>query len=260
MSAFETLLVDRRDTVATITINRPDALNALNETVLTELEAAAKSLAADDSLDAVVVTGAGRAFVAGADIKAMLEFDADRAAAFSNLGHRAFNAVAEIPVPVIAAVNGFALGGGLELALACDLRYGSEKAKLGLPEVGLSVIPGWGGTQRLGRVIGWHAARELIYTGKQVDASEAKRIGLLLDVFAPDELLEKVYGVAAAIAKNGPLAVRAAKLAIEHGSNMKLGKALAMEQEIFGQLFGTEDQREGMTAFVERRTPKFTRT
>lgn len=259
MSTYETLLLERRGSIATVTINRPDALNALNATVLTEIGEVARRLAADDSLDAVIITGAGRAFVAGADIKAMLDYDADEAAAFSNLGHQSFNAVEEIPVPVLAAINGFALGGGLELALACDLRYGSDKAQLGLPEVGLSVIPGWGGTQRLGRVIGWHAAREMVFTGKRIKADEAKERGLLLDVFAADDLLARVNEIADTIAKNGPLAVRAAKAAIEFGSDSKLGKGLAFEQQMFGSLFGTNDQREGMTAFVERREAKFER-
>lgn len=258
-TTYETLLLERRGSIATLTVNRPDALNALNATVLRELAAAAAALTDDDTLDAVIVTGAGRAFVAGADIKAMLGFDADEAAEFSSLGHRAFDAIAAIPVPVIAAINGFALGGGLELALACDLRYGSDKAQLGLPEVGLSVIPGWGGTQRLGRVIGWHAARELVYTGKRIKAEEARARGLLLDVFPGDELLDRVNEVAEAIAKNGPLAVRAAKAAIEFGAEARLDEGLAFEQQTFGRLFGTHDQREGMTAFVERRAAKFER-
>lgn len=257
--SYDFLLVERRDSIATVTVNRPEALNAMNVGVGRELAAVAQDLAEDDTLDAVIITGAGRAFVAGADIKAMLEFDADEAADFAALGHRAMNSIAQIPVPVIAAINGFALGGGLELALACDLRYGSTKAKLGLPEVGLSVIPGWGGTQRLGRVVGWHKAREMIYTGKQLSAEEAKAAGLLLDVFEPEVLMTKVNEVADQIAKNGPLAVRAAKESIEFGSGARLGKGLAFEQEVFGDLFGTEDQVEGMTAFVERRAAKFTR-
>lgn len=257
--AYDNLILEREGGVATVTINRPDALNALNEAVANDLVAVSRELTEDSSLDAVIVTGAGRAFVAGADIKAMRSFDEQRAASFAELGHRAMNAIAAIPVPVIAAINGFALGGGLELALACDLRYASTKAVLGLPEVGLSVIPGWGGTQRLGRVVGWHKARELIYTGRKVSATEAREIGLVLDVFEPDALMERVLEVTAEIAKNGPLAVRAAKRALDYGSAARLEEGLAFEREVFGDLFGTQDQVEGMTAFVERRAAEFTR-
>ena len=258
--SYETLLLERRDGVATITVNRPDALNALNPTVLHDIAAAATELVGDDTLDVVIVTGAGRAFVAGADIKAMIDYSTEEAEEFSELGHRAFDAIAALPVPVIGAVNGFALGGGLELALACDLLYGSSKAKLGLPEVSLSVIPGWGGTQRLGRLIGWHKARELVFTGQHIGADEAQRVGLLLDVFEPDELIGKVNEIADKIASNGPLAVRAAKRAMREGSSAGLSSAMAAERSAFGGLFGSADQREGMTAFVERREANFTRS
>lgn len=258
--SYETLLLDRRDGIATITVNRPDALNALNRTVLEELAAAAGELAPDATLDGVILTGAGRAFVAGADIKAMIDYSAEEAEAFSEVGHRAFDAISALPVPVIGAINGFALGGGLELALSCDLLYGSTKAKMGLPEVSLSVIPGWGGTQRLGRVIGWHKARELVFTGKHLRAEEAQACGLLLDVFEPEELMTKVNEIADAIAKNGPLAVRAAKRAMANGSAHGLADGMAAEKVAFGGLFGSNDQREGMTAFVERREASFTRS
>lgn len=258
--SYETLLLDRRDRVATITVNRPDALNALNRTVLEDLAAVAAELAVDDSLDVVILTGAGRAFVAGADIKAMIDYSADEAAAFSALGHKAFDAIAALPTPVIGAINGFALGGGLELALACDLLYGSTHARMGLPEVSLSVIPGWGGTQRLGRVVGWHKARELVLTGKHIKSDEALACGLLLDVFEPDALIEQVNAIADAISKNGPLAVRAAKRAMAAGSSFGLRDAMEAESRAFGGLFGTADQREGMTAFVERRPATFTRS
>ena len=260
MANYETLLVERRDGIATVTVNRPDALNALNAQVLEDLTAIADALRADETLDAVIITGAGRAFVAGADIKAMLSYSADEAEAFSAKGHAAFDAISALPVPVLAAVNGFALGGGLELALACDLIYGSTKARLGLPEVALSVIPGWGGTQRLGRLIGWHRARELVLTGKQIKADEAKACGLLLDVFEPEALLEQVESIAAAIAANGPLAVRAAKQAMARGADLSLHEGKKEERSAFGGLFGTNDQREGMQAFVERRKAAFTRT
>lgn len=258
--SYETLLLERREGIATLTVNRPDQLNALNATVLRELATAAADLANDPTLDAVILTGAGRAFVAGADIKAMIGYTSSEAEEFSALGHRAFDAIAALPVPVLGAINGFALGGGLELALACDLLYGSVKARLGLPEVGLAVIPGWGGTQRLGRRIGWHKARELVFTGRHILAEEAQACGLLLEVFEPDELLPKVNAIADSIAKNGPLAVRAAKAAMRAGSDMGIEAAMAAERSAFGGLFGTQDQREGMTAFIERRPAVFTRS
>ncbi len=259
MTEFETVLLERDGGIATITANRPDQLNALNPQLLKDLKSAADELAGDKSLDVVIVTGAGRAFIAGADIKAMVEYTTEQANEFSSLGHAAFNAISQLPVPVIAAVNGFALGGGLEVALSCDLIYAAEKARLGLPEVGLSVIPGWGGTQRLGRLIGWHAARELVYTGKQIKADEAKRIGLALDVFPQDEFMDRIHEIAAQIAKNGPLALRAAKRAMMCGADTDLMKGMEIEQHEFAGLFGTDDQQEGMKAFIERRDANFTR-
>lgn len=258
--SYETLLLDRREGIATITVNRPDQLNALNRTVLEDLAAVAGDLAGDGALDAVILTGAGRAFVAGADIKAMIGYSSTEAEEFSALGHRAFDAIAALPVPVLGAINGFALGGGLELALACDLLYGSTKARMGLPEVGLAVIPGWGGTQRLGRRIGWQKARELVFTGRHILADEARECGLLLDVCEPEELLPRVNEVADTIAKNGPLAVRAAKAAMRAGSDVGIEAAMAAERAAFGGLFGSADQREGMTAFIERRPAAFTRS
>lgn len=245
--------------VARVTVSRPDALNALNRQVLEDLHTAAETLSHEE-IDCVILTGAGRAFVAGADIKAMIDYGADEAQSFSELGHRTMSAIAALPMPVIAAVNGFALGGGLELALACDMLFASEKAKLGLPEVGLSVIPGWGGTQRLGRLIGWHQARHLIYTGKTISAHDARSIGLVLDVFEHDGFLDRVEAVAAKIISNGPLALRSAKIAMREGADASLAEGLAIEQESFGQLFGSNDQREGMTAFLEKREAKFTRS
>jgi enoyl-CoA hydratase len=190
----------------------------------------------------------------------MVESSPEEAAAFGALGHEAMNAIANLPVPVIAAINGFALGGGLELALACDLLYASDKAKLGLPEVSLGVIPGWGGTQRLGRLIGWHHAQQLVYSGRMLKADEAKAIGLVLDVFPHDELQSSVLEIARAIAKNGPLAVRKAKAVMRAGSDTTLSEGLTLEQQGFADLFGTADQREGMGAFLERRPAQFTRT
>lgn len=250
-------LEERGDHVAQLTINRPDALNALNEQVLEDLHDAARKLTGHKDLRAVIVTGAGRAFVAGADIKAMREMDAEQAEAFSRRGHEVMNAIAHIPAPVLAAVHGFALGGGLELALACDLIYASTEAKFGLPEVGLGLIPGFGGTQRLGRLINRHAARELVLTGRTIDAQEAYRIGLALRVFEPDALLDEVSAVADQIVGRGPHAVRAAKRVMARGHDMDLAAALAREQETFGKLFVHDEPEEGLSAHLERRDPNF---
>ena len=260
MSDYSTILLERDASIVTITMNRPDALNAMNPTVLGELQDAVSGLADDDTLDAVVLTGAGRAFVAGADIKAMVDYTPEQATEFGELGHATMDAIAALPCVTIAAINGFALGGGLELALTCDLIYASEKAKLGLPEVGLGIIPGWGGTQRLGRRIGWHAARELVFTGKTIGADEAKRLGLVLEIHPVDELLDAVYATAKTIGSKGPLAVRTAKELMRVGADATLAQGLVAEREAFAALFGTSDQSEGMRAFVDRRGPNFTRS
>jgi len=181
----------------------------------------------------------------------------EQAEAFAKAGHRTMSAVAAIPVPVIAAVNGFALGGGLELALSCDLIYMSEKAKVGLPEVGLGLIPGFGGTQRLGRLIGPHAARELTYTGKQLDAQQSLALGLALAVFPLDTFMEEVMKVAAQIAQRGPLAIRTAKQCMEDGRDLALVDALEHERAVFGRLFFEQERVEGMTAFIEKRQPNW---
>ena len=256
---YETVLFSQTDNIAVATVNRPDQLNALNEQVHTDLYSVAKRVTESDDIDVFILTGAGRAFVAGADIKAMIDYDADQAQAFSEHGHRTMDAIAAIPVPVIGALNGFALGGGLELALACDILYASEKAKLGLPEVSLGVIPGWGGTQRLARLIGLHAARELIFTGEMIRADAAKEIGLVRDVFPLDGFMDAVQAIAKTIASRGPLATRAAKKALATGLDLPLAEGLTAEQSAFGGLFGTDDQKEGMAAFIEGRAPSFTR-
>ncbi len=256
--AYDTLEVAYGDNgIATLTMNRPDQLNALNEQVIDDLLAATKELSRRDDVRVLVITGAGRAFVAGADIKQMNGFDAAHALGFARKGHEAMDALSALPYPVIAAVNGFALGGGLELALACDLIYASDKARLGLPEVGLGIVPGFGGTQRLGRTIGWHHARDLIFSGRHVKADEALRIGLVCAVFPADEFMDKVYEVAGKIAANGPVAVHTAKRLMRHGSEMPLDEANTLEREAFGELFVTEDRKEGMQAFVEKRKPDF---
>ena len=243
--------------VGTLTINRPDKLNALSQEVLSDLRAAVHALSANDQVWAAVITGTGKAFVAGADIAAMKNMTEAEGLEFGALGHEVFGAIENLRCPVIAAVNGFALGGGCELALACDFIYASSKAKFGQPEVNLGIIPGFGGTQRLPRRVGAAAARELIYTGKMINAEEALRIGLANAVLEPDELLAVATKTAEEIASKGPLAVAAAKRLIRDGVDLPLPDANWLEQAAFGDAFGTEDQSEGMAAFLEKRAPAF---
>lgn len=258
MTTFETIKLEKLEGgIALLTINRPDKLNALNAQVLSDLFAAATELASESDLRALILTGEGRAFVAGADIAAMADMSEEKSYEFASLGHRAMDAISALPVPVIAAVNGFALGGGLELALTADLIYVSEKAKLGLPEVGLGIIPGFGGTQRLGRRIGWQRARELVYTGRTISADEALACGLALQVLPLEGFLDEVLKIAGSIASRGPLAIRAAKQAMTQGSELALDAANKKEVEAFSGLWTSEDRAEGMTAFLEKRTPTF---
>lgn len=243
--------------VRTLTINRPDKLNALSQEVLDDLQRAIVALSNAQDVRAAVITGSGKAFVAGADIAAMRDMSEWQGRDFSATGHRVFHLIEKLQFPVIAAVNGFALGGGCELALACDFIYASSKAKFGQPEVGLGIIPGFGGTQRLPRRVGAAMARELIYTGKVIDADEAQRIGLANAVFPPDDLLAAAQRTAAEIAANGPHAVASAKRLIAQGMEKPLLEALSAENDAFASCFGAEDQSEGMTAFLEKRAPDF---
>ena len=255
MSSFVEITHDGH--VSTLTINRPDKLNALSQEVLSDLSAAIQRIASKEDVWAVVITGTGKAFVAGADIAAMQSMSVGEGRQFGELGHGVFSAIEQLPCPVIAAVNGFALGGGCELALACDFIYASTKAKFGQPEVNLGIVPGFGGTQRLPRRVGSAMARELIYTGKMIDAQEALRIGLANAVFEPDALLDAAHKAAAEIASKGPLAVEAAKRLIRDGVDLPLPQANRLEQAAFAECFGTADQSEGMSAFLEKRTPAF---
>jgi enoyl-CoA hydratase len=258
MMAYETILSEKDGPVAVLTINRPDKLNALNQTVLAELLQALSEAACDDGVAAIVLTGAGhKSFVAGADIGAMAKMTVTEGRAFADLGHGLGDSIANCPKPVIAAVNGFAFGGGTELAIACDVIYASEKAKFGQPEVKLGVIPGFGGTQRLARLVGLQKAKELIFTGDTIDAAEALRIGLACAVFPPAELLGKAKDLGKRIAAAGPLAVGQAKRAMNHGYDLALSSALELEKQTFCMLFGTLDQKEGMGAFLEKRKPAF---
>jgi enoyl-CoA hydratase len=258
VTAFETVLYEKDGELAVITVNRPDKLNALNLQVCRDLLGALDLAAADAEVAAVVVTGAGeKSFVAGADIAAMSEMTPLDALAFADLGHRIGAAIAGLPKPVIAAVNGFALGGGTELAIACDVVYASEKAKFGQPEVKLGIIPGFGGTQRLARLVGLHKAKELVFSGDTIDAAEALRIGLCCAVFPPGDLLPKAKDLARRMAAAGRVAVAAAKRAMDHGFDLPLADACELEKQTFAALFGTEDRREGMGAFIGKRKPAF---
>lgn len=258
MSGYDTLEMSHDERgISTLTLARPDKLNALNAAVLSELEEAAEALHSRDDLRVVVIRGEGRAFIAGADIEAMLEMSREEGEEFGNLGHQTLDAIESIPVPVIAAVDGFALGGGLEVALACDLIYASGRAKFGLPEVSLGIIPGFGGTQRLGRVVGWQRAREMVFTGRQIDADSAEEYGLACATYEVDNFEERVNEVAETIASRGPLAVRAAKRAMRAGQEQRLQEGLAIERDAFGELFDSEDRVEGMEAFTDRRDPEF---
>jgi enoyl-CoA hydratase len=244
---------------ATVTVDRPKSLNALDTRTLQELEKIAGDLALRSDVRGVVVTGAGeKAFVAGADIAEMNGMDADRARHFGALGQRVMDAISALPFPVVAAVNGFALGGGCELALACDFIYASENARFGLPEVTLGVLPGFGGTQRLTRLLGRARAKELIFTGDMIDAAKAKEIGLVLDVVPLSKLLGHARAALERVAKKGPLAVRRAKEAIDRGADLDLADGLEIERQLFSDLFASADRSEGMKAFLEKRPPVFT--
>ncbi len=242
--------------VAILTINRPEALNALNSQVLSDLDEAITKVEADDSVHAVILTGAGRSFVAGADIGEMKGFSARDGKKFGVHGGGVFLRLENLSKPVIAAVNGFALGGGCELAMSCDIRLASEKAKFGQPEVGLGITPGFGGTQRLPRIVGISKAMELILTAKVINAAEAERIGLVSAVYPPEELMDKAMELANAICANAPIAVAESKRCIRMGMQTDIATGSAFEAEAFGVTCGTEDKDEGMGAFLEKRQEK----
>lgn len=245
--------------VGTVTIHRPISLNALNSATLRALREQVDVVAADSQIRCLIVTGAGeKAFVAGADISEMVDMDAAGGLAFAQAGQAAFAALEALSIPTVAAVNGFALGGGCELALACDFIYASTKARFGQPEIKLGVIPGFGGTQRLLRRVGNAMARELTYTGKMIDAAEALRIGLVNAVYEPADLMPKALETAKIISSFGPRAMAQAKRVLLEGEDAPLGVAIAGEAEAFGRCFTTQDQKEGMRAFLEKRAAKFT--
>lgn len=255
---FENLLFEKEEDIAVLYINRPKALNALNEKALFELEAAVKEVKADPSIKVMIVTGMGdKAFVAGADIAFLLPLSPVEGRYFSDLGEKVMRQFELLEKPVIAAINGYALGGGCELAMACDIRLASENAKFALPEVGLGVIPGFGGTQRLARVIGEGRAKELTFTAASIDAQEAYQIGLVNHVYPKDQLLDEARALARKIAAMAPLAVGYAKFAINKGLQADIDTAMSIESDMFGLCCATTDKSEGMSAFLEKRKPHF---
>ncbi|MBI2901839.1 MAG: enoyl-CoA hydratase/isomerase family protein [Planctomycetes bacterium] len=256
---YEHLLAEVRDGLAFLTVNRPDKLNALNAAVLSELQSAFDRFGADPQVRAVILTGAGeRAFVAGADISELAKADAIRARETALLGQRLTAAMERLGKPVIAAINGFALGGGCELAMACTVRIAAENAKLGQPEVKLGIIAGFGGTQRLPRLVGRGRALEILLTGEPIDAAEALRIGLVNRVVPKDRLLAEAEALARKMMAAGPVAVRLTLDAVDRGVEAPLETALDLEATLFGACFSTKDMREGTSAFLEKRPAKFT--
>jgi len=256
--AYENIIYEVDEGIATITFNRPKALNALNGALLADLSDALDQVAADEDIRVLILTGAGdKAFVAGADISELATFNPLSAKKFAGFGQNVINKLQELPIIVIAAVNGFALGGGTEMAIACDFIYASENAKFGQPEINLGLIPGFGGTQRLPRLIGTNMAKELIYTGKMISAAEGNQIGLVNKVVALESLMEEVINVAKAIAAKGKVSLRAAKQAVNNGMNVDLISGLNIEIDAFALSFSSPDAKEGTSAFLEKRKPSF---
>ncbi|QEK11062.1 short-chain-enoyl-CoA hydratase [Crassaminicella thermophila] len=254
---YEFIKIDKSERVAILKLNRPKALNALNTQVLKELDLAIDQLDKDESVDVIIITGEGKAFVAGADITEMKDLNAEEGRRFGNFGQKVFRKIEKMEKPVIAAVNGFALGGGCELAMCCDMRIASEKAKFGQPEVGLGIVPGFSGTQRLPRLVGIGKAKELIFTGDIIKAEEAEKIGLVNKVVAHEELMNEAMDLAKRIVKNAQKAVRYANIAINRGIETDIETGIEIEADLFGLCFATKDQKEGMTAFVEKRKAEF---
>lgn len=245
------------DNIYVLTIDRQEALNALNKEVLADLEVAVDTVIRDEAARVMILTGAGRSFVAGADIGVQSVFEAIDGRKWGHNGSVLFRKIEKMSIPTIAAVNGFALGGGCELALACDLIVASNKAKFGQPEVGLGITPGFSGTQRLPRRVGMAKAKELIYTGKMIRADEAERIGLANQVVEPEELMNAALEMAREISANAPIAVKYSKAAINRGIETDIETGIAIENELFALCFSSEDQKEGMTAFLEKRKAEF---
>lgn len=255
---FKNTLYEKRDGIATITINRPQAMNALNDETVQELLSRFEDVEKDKNIRVIVITGAGgKAFCAGLDLKPMRDINVVKAVEMSRAGQKLTLAIEELGKPVIAAINGYALGGGLELSMACDIRVASEKARIGQPEVNVGLIPGWGGTQRLPRLVGKGIAKELIFTGKMIDAKTAERIGLVNMVVPPERLRSAVEELAKVIMSKPPIAIRLAKELINSSIETDQGTGLVHEAEAFGILSSTEDYREGVSAFLEKRKPEY---
>ncbi|MFH0872337.1 MAG: enoyl-CoA hydratase-related protein [bacterium] len=255
---FSEIILEKKEQVAWLTLNRPQHLNALGRRAIEELDQALIEVERDDQIQVLIITGAGeKAFAAGADISEMAGMNPEEAEAFSRLGQGVSWHLEELKKPSIAAINGLALGAGCELAISCSLRIASESARLGQPEVNLGIIPGWGGTSRLPRLIGRGRALYLILRGEIIDAQEAWRIGLVDKVVPGAELISFVKGVAQDLLRKGPLALRAALKAVIGGEDLSLSQAMAQESRLFGELWGSEDRREGLSAFLEKRKPKF---
>ncbi len=259
MSEYKNILFEQKDSIGIITINRPKALNALNIDVFNELSPLLDKIAEDSSIKVVIITGSGeKAFVAGADIAYMLPMSSPEGKAWGAVGQSALNKIENLPQPVIAAIHGFALGGGCELAMACDIRIASEKAKFGQPEVALGIIPGFAGTQRLPRLVGKGIAKEILFTGDMFNAQEAYRIGLVNKVVPKEELMNEAEKMAGRILKNAPYAVSLCKEAVNIGLETDLDTGSKYEGALFGTTCATEDKQEGMTAFIEKRKASFT--
>lgn len=252
------IIFEKENHIAIVTINRPKALNALNSETLFELDQTIDDLLKDEDIYVVLITGAGeKAFVAGADISEMKDLNVLQGRKFSMFGNKVFRKIENMEKPVIAVLNGFTLGGGCELAMACDIRIASTKAKFGQPEVGLGITPGFGGTQRLSRLVGMGIAKELLYTGKVIDSNEAYRIGLVNKLIEPEILMEEAKNLANTIAANAPIAIKLCKSAINNGMQVDIDTAIMYEADIFSECFSTNDQKEGMEAFLEKRSKKF---
>jgi len=253
---YEFLKIERQDGITVMKISAPKSLNALNSTILKEIDSFVSGL--DNTTRVLIITGDGeKSFVAGADISEMAHLNEPQGFEFGRLGAQVFRKIETLPIPVIAAVNGFALGGGCELAMACDIRIASVKAKFGQPEVGLGIIPGFSGTHRLPKLIGQGYAKEMIYTGKVIRADEALRIGLVNAIYEPEELMPKALEMATMMLKNAPVAIRLAKQSINEGYDLDADGAIALENKLFGQCFATKDQKEGMDAFLNKRKADF---
>ena len=255
---YENILFQVMEGIATITFNRPDILNALNAESLQELSHALETIAADEEIRVLILTGAGdKSFVAGADITEFPTFNALKAKLFSEMGHDLIGKLQELPIPVIAAVNGFSLGGGCEIAIACDFIYASENAMFGLPEINLGIIPGFGGTQRLPRLIGMNRAKEMIFTGKMIPAIEAQAMGLVNHVCPQEQLMNEVIKTANILKKKGKASIRAAKQAINTGIHVDLRTGCRIETDAFALCLASQDAKEGTTAFLEKREANF---